>query len=177
MLLCYWPWVYTIIMPYPWFYYYYYYYFFWQLWQRFCCGCCFVFQAILSDLFPGKEIPDHDYGKLQATIEECLLKKGCQVSRSFTLDSVNIRHLRWNKAYSWSTTVRTVWISIKLIHGDKRGVDASLKGRWIHGQQLIFHSILWNFPLAVWISINFVIQLLQVSFLLLTMYYRLFHPW
>ena len=76
-------------MPYPWFYYYYYYYFFWQLWQRFCCGCCFVFQAILSDLFPGKEIPDHDYGKLQATIEECLLKKGCQVSRSFSLDSVS----------------------------------------------------------------------------------------
>ncbi|KAJ7377615.1 Dynein heavy chain 6, axonemal [Desmophyllum pertusum] len=37
-------------------------------------------EPFLSDLFPGKEIPDHDYGKLQATIEECLLKKeGCQV--------------------------------------------------------------------------------------------------
>lgn len=38
-------------------------------------------QAILSDLFPGKEIPDHDYGKLQATIEDCLLKRGLQVRR------------------------------------------------------------------------------------------------
>ena len=54
----------------------------------FCCCCWFVFQAILSDLFPGKEIPDHDYGKLQATIEECLLKKGCQVLLSFSLDSI-----------------------------------------------------------------------------------------
>ena len=28
MILCYWPWVYTIIMPFPWFYYYCSYYFF-----------------------------------------------------------------------------------------------------------------------------------------------------
>ncbi|XP_015770017.1 PREDICTED: dynein heavy chain 6, axonemal-like [Acropora digitifera] len=38
-----------------------------------------LFRAILSDLFPGKEIPEHDYGKLQATIEDCLLKRGLQV--------------------------------------------------------------------------------------------------
>lgn len=34
----------------------------------------------MSDLFPGKEIPDHDYGKLQSTIEECMVAAKLQVS-------------------------------------------------------------------------------------------------
>ncbi|XP_058967936.2 dynein axonemal heavy chain 6 [Pocillopora verrucosa] len=49
-----------------------------------------LFRAILSDLFPGKEIPDHDYGKLQATIEECLLKKGCQVVPSMVKKTIQL---------------------------------------------------------------------------------------
>lgn len=36
-------------------------------------------QAILQDLFPGVEIPEHDYGKLQSAIEDCILAKGLQV--------------------------------------------------------------------------------------------------
>lgn len=38
------------------------------------------FQAILQDLFPGVEIPNHDYGKLQSAIEDCILAKGLQVT-------------------------------------------------------------------------------------------------
>ncbi|XP_020606446.1 dynein heavy chain 6, axonemal-like [Orbicella faveolata] len=49
-----------------------------------------LFRAILSDLFPGKEIPDHDYGKLQATIEDCLLKKGCQVVPSMVKKTIQL---------------------------------------------------------------------------------------
>ncbi|XP_019622649.1 PREDICTED: dynein heavy chain 6, axonemal-like [Branchiostoma belcheri] len=37
-----------------------------------------LFQAILQDLFPGVEIPEHDYGQLQATIEECIEAQNCQ---------------------------------------------------------------------------------------------------
>lgn len=36
-------------------------------------------QAILSDLFPGVEIPEHDYGRFQEEIESVLAAKGLQV--------------------------------------------------------------------------------------------------
>ncbi|XP_074661680.1 dynein axonemal heavy chain 6-like [Tubulanus polymorphus] len=38
-----------------------------------------LFQAILQDLFPGVEIPDHDYGKLQSEIEACISGRGLQL--------------------------------------------------------------------------------------------------
>ncbi|XP_070535810.1 dynein axonemal heavy chain 6-like isoform X2 [Ptychodera flava] len=38
-----------------------------------------LFKAILSDLFPGVEIPEHDYGVLQEFIEEGLRTRGLQV--------------------------------------------------------------------------------------------------
>ena len=38
-----------------------------------------LFQAILSDLFPGVEIPDHDYGRFQEEIESVTDKRGLQV--------------------------------------------------------------------------------------------------
>ena len=43
---------------------------------------CLLQQAILQDLFPGVQIPDHDYGKLQSAIEESLVAKGLQVCNS-----------------------------------------------------------------------------------------------
>lgn len=48
-----------------------------------------LIQAILSDLFPGREIPDHDYGKLQSTIEDCLLEQKLQVKYRCVNLSVN----------------------------------------------------------------------------------------
>ena len=36
-------------------------------------------QAILQDLFPGVDIPEHNYGILQETIEEVTREKGLQV--------------------------------------------------------------------------------------------------
>ncbi|CAL1541921.1 unnamed protein product [Lymnaea stagnalis] len=38
-----------------------------------------LFQAILSDLFPGVEIPEHDYGRLKEEIINVQLAKGLQV--------------------------------------------------------------------------------------------------
>lgn len=35
-----------------------------------------TFQAILSDLFPGVEIPEHDYGRLKEEIINVQLSKG-----------------------------------------------------------------------------------------------------
>ena len=37
-----------------------------------------LFRAILSDLFPGVEIPEHDYGIFEATIKECLQEEDLQ---------------------------------------------------------------------------------------------------
>ena len=39
-----------------------------------------LFQAILSDLFPGVELPVHDYGLLQKAIEFSLADKGLEVN-------------------------------------------------------------------------------------------------
>ena len=39
----------------------------------------FFYQAILQDLFPGVEIPEHDYGKLQTEIEAVIARKQLQV--------------------------------------------------------------------------------------------------
>ena len=36
-------------------------------------------QGILSDLFPGIELPEHDYGILQSAIEDAARDKGLQV--------------------------------------------------------------------------------------------------
>lgn len=41
-------------------------------------------RGILSDLFPGVSIPEHDYGVLQSTIEEALAKRRLQVLPSTT---------------------------------------------------------------------------------------------
>jgi len=36
-------------------------------------------QAILQDLFPGVEIPEHDYGRFQEEIENVILARNLQV--------------------------------------------------------------------------------------------------
>lgn len=38
-----------------------------------------LFKAILSDLFPGVEIPEHDYGQFLQVIQECTAKRDLQV--------------------------------------------------------------------------------------------------
>merc|ERR1719403_594526 len=38
-----------------------------------------LFKAILSDLFPGVEIPEHDYGQFLQVIKECTAKRKLQV--------------------------------------------------------------------------------------------------
>jgi dynein heavy chain len=38
-----------------------------------------LFKAILSDLFPGVELPEHDYGDLRRAIEDCTASRGLQV--------------------------------------------------------------------------------------------------
>ena len=48
---------------------------------KFLADDALLFQAILSDLFPGVEIPSHDYGKLQQAIEDAIIKKDLQVER------------------------------------------------------------------------------------------------
>ena len=42
---------------------------------------CSSIQAILQDLFPGVEIPEHDYGRVQSEIESVILSHGLQVER------------------------------------------------------------------------------------------------
>ncbi|KAM4809142.1 dynein axonemal heavy chain 6 [Rhinophrynus dorsalis] len=37
-----------------------------------------LFSGIISDLFPGVEIPEHDYGTLESTIKDCMLARGLQ---------------------------------------------------------------------------------------------------
>lgn len=39
----------------------------------------FILQAILSDLFPGVMIPEHDYGQLQEEIESIIASKNLVV--------------------------------------------------------------------------------------------------
>ena len=41
-----------------------------------------LFQAILSDLFPGVVLPEHDYGKLRTSIDNAMLAKKLQASDS-----------------------------------------------------------------------------------------------
>merc|ERR1719272_78357 len=43
---------------------------------KFLTDDAILFKAILSDLFPGIELEDHDYGSLQTTIEFCCEEKG-----------------------------------------------------------------------------------------------------
>ena len=43
---------------------------------KFLTDDAFLFRAILSDLFPGVELADHDYGAMQVAIEECIEAKG-----------------------------------------------------------------------------------------------------
>lgn len=42
------------------------------------CVCVNLHSGILSDLFPGVSIPEHDYGVLHSTIQESLVKKNLQ---------------------------------------------------------------------------------------------------
>ena len=43
-----------------------------------------IFKAILNDLFPGIEIPDHDYGQFQKEIENVAVKQGLEIVPSQT---------------------------------------------------------------------------------------------
>ncbi len=43
-----------------------------------------LFNAILSDLFPGVRLPEHDYGQLQAHIQKAMVEKHLEVTSSQT---------------------------------------------------------------------------------------------
>lgn len=63
------------------------------------------FQAILSDLFPGVTIPEHDYGILQEEIESVILSKHLvvmptQVSK-LHCEYFILRYLKWKKNNVW----------------------------------------------------------------------------
>ena len=49
-----------------------------------------LFQALLSDLFPGEVIPDNDYGELLAAVEEVTLESGLQVTNACTLKAIQL---------------------------------------------------------------------------------------
>lgn len=49
-----------------------------------CVLCQPPSSGILSDLFPGVSIPDHDYGVLHTTILESLVKRNLQPLASMT---------------------------------------------------------------------------------------------
>jgi dynein heavy chain len=65
---------------------------------KFLADDAVLFQAILSDLFPGIEIPSHDYGKLQQAIEAAIVKKDLQpipslVKKTIQLyETMQVRH-------------------------------------------------------------------------------------
>lgn len=46
-----------------------------QFWLK---TICFFLSGIISDLFPGVLIPEHDYGSLQSTIIDVMLARGLQ---------------------------------------------------------------------------------------------------
>ena len=57
-----------------------------------------LFQAILQDLFPGIEIPEHDYGIFRTTIENSIKKKNLQPKECVILkviqfmETMQVRH-------------------------------------------------------------------------------------
>lgn len=57
-----------------------------------------LFQAILQDLFPGLEIPEHDYGVFRTTIEQCILNKNLQTKECVIVkviqffETMQVRH-------------------------------------------------------------------------------------
>ena len=57
-----------------------------------------LFQAILQDLFPGLEIPEHDYGVFSTTIEHCTKEKNLQPKACVTtkviqfFETMQVRH-------------------------------------------------------------------------------------
>jgi len=49
-----------------------------------------LFQALISDLFPGREIPTQDYGELKQAIEEVTVEQGLQVKDKCTLKVIQL---------------------------------------------------------------------------------------
>lgn len=57
-----------------------------------------LFRGILSDLFPGVELPKADYGELQLTIEHCMRAKKLQVIPELVLKTIQLYEtmcVRW----------------------------------------------------------------------------------
>lgn len=49
-----------------------------------------LFQALISDLFPGEVIPDNDYGELLAAVQEVTVENGLQVTDASTLKAIQL---------------------------------------------------------------------------------------
>ena len=57
---------------------------------KFLADDSILFRAILLDLFPGVEIPEHDYGVFKETIQEALVKRGLQLVESEILKVIQL---------------------------------------------------------------------------------------
>ena len=74
-------------------------------------------QAILQDLFPGVEIPEHDYGRLQDEIENVIASRHLQLVADQVLkviqlyETMLVRHgvMLVGPTGSGKTTVYQVW--------------------------------------------------------------------
>ncbi|BBN19721.1 hypothetical protein Mp_8g13060 [Marchantia polymorpha subsp. ruderalis] len=49
-----------------------------------------LFLAIITDLFPGVEIPPQDFGELKLAIEECILEGGLQIVDAFVIKVIQL---------------------------------------------------------------------------------------
>ncbi|KAM9314768.1 dynein axonemal heavy chain 6 [Pholidichthys leucotaenia] len=83
---------------------------------KFLTADAVLFGGILSDLFPGVSIPEHDYGVLHSTIQECLVKRNLQPLASMTkkviqlYETMLVRHgiMLVGPAGGGKTTVYTI---------------------------------------------------------------------
>ncbi|KAL2609519.1 hypothetical protein R1flu_028092 [Riccia fluitans] len=49
-----------------------------------------LFLAIITDLFPGVEIPPQDFGELKLAIEECMIESGLQIVDAFVIKVIQL---------------------------------------------------------------------------------------
>ena len=57
---------------------------------KFLADDVILFQALISDLFPGEVIPDNDYGELLKAVEEVTAESGLQVKPECTLKAIQL---------------------------------------------------------------------------------------
>ena len=86
-----------------------------------------LFKGITSDLYPGIEMPERDYGELTAALKESVESQGLQTTDDFMLkcrqlyETVNVRHglMVVGRTYSGKTKViHSLQKALNIIHQD-----------------------------------------------------------